>query len=249
MIRGFYAAASGLASQQANLNIIANNIANVSTTGFKAEQAGFSSLIYSNLNGGNGTDYIGVGNGVKLEATGINLTQSELANTDIDTDYAIRGDGFFALQNPETEELTYTRSGSFQLKYDGETKYLIDSNGNNVLNADGEAIEYSTGTAATADADTTAITPGVYQFPNAYALELKGGNQFVATTVSGEAEAVDMTAEDANKPEVISGYLENSGVDISAEMVHMIEAQRGFSFNAKVIQAADDIEKTVNQLR
>ena len=238
-----------MGSQLSNLNIIANNIANVNTSGFKSEQAGFSSLMYKNLNGGDGTDYIGIGHGVKLESTGLDLTQSELASTDIDTDYAIQGDGFFALQNPDTEELFYTRSGSFKLKADGETNYLVDSNGNNVLNADGEAIEYSTDTTTTTDTDTSAITPGVYKFPDSYALEMKGGNQFVATTASGEAEAVDMTAEDENKPKVVSGYLENSNVDVSTEMVHMIEAQRGFSLNSKVIQAADDIEKTVNQLR
>ncbi|MDD2483939.1 MAG: flagellar hook-basal body protein [Eubacteriales bacterium] len=247
MIRGFYAAASGLVSQQANLNIIANNLANANTTGFKPETAGFASLLYKNINGGNAKDYVGIGHGVKIEQTGINLKQGSLINTDIETDYAILGDGFFAVQNEETEELFYTRAGKFDIKVDGETRYLVDAQGFNVLNADGDAIEFSSD--STEEVDENTLQPGVYRFGNAYGLQLVGGNKFAETAISGEAEVVDPTEEDADPPKVVSGYLEGSGVAISEEMVHMIEAQRGFSFNAKIIQAADEIEKTVNQLR
>ncbi len=247
MIRGFYAAASGLVSQQANLSIIANNIANSNTTGYKPQQAGFASLLYENLNGGNSEDYVGVGHGVKIEQTGLNLKQGSPMNTGVDTDYAILGEGFFSVQNEETEELFYTRSGDFGIKTDGETTYLVDARGNNVLNADGEAIEFSSESGE--DVDEALITPGIFRFGNPYGLKLAGGNNYVETAASGEAEAVDPTEEDSNRPKALSGYLEGSGVVISEEMVHMIEAQRGFSFNAKIIQAADEIEKTVNQLR
>ena len=247
MIRGFYAAASGLISQQANMSVIANNIANVNTSGFKEQQTGFSSLIYKSLNGGNEINYVGTGHGVKIEQTNTDFTQAELASTDIDTDYAILGTGFFAVQDPESEEIYYTRDGSFQISTDGSTSYLKDSAGNNVLNADGDAIEYTSD--SDEETDTTAVTPGVYVFPNQYGLKPIGGNTYAATTLSGEAEVVDPTDEDAESVQVVSGYLENSGVDISLEMVHMIEASKGFSFNAKIIQAADDMEKIVNQLR
>jgi len=244
MIRGFYAAASGLVSQQANLNVIANNIANSNTVGFKPEQTAFSSLLYKNLNGGNGTNYIGVGHGVKVKQTGIDMKQGPLQRTNIDTDFAIMGDGFFAVQNEETEELFYTRNGDFGIKVDGETTYLVDAQGFAVLNGDGDAIELTD-----ESGEASAKVPGVFRFANPYGLELVGGSRFAETGLSGEAEAVDPTEEDANLPKVVSGYLEGSGVAISEEMVHMIEAQRGLSFNAKIIQAADEIEKTVNQLR
>jgi flagellar basal body rod protein FlgG len=83
---------------------------------------------------------------------------------------------------------------------------------------------------------------GVYTFPNKYGLELAGGNQYKATEVSGEAEAVE-------KPVIKTGFLENSRVEIAKEMVKMIEASKGFAFGSKVVQTADEMEKVINQLR
>lgn len=243
MIRGFYAAASGLLSQQDHMSIIANNIANLNTTGYKDLQVGFATLFYGNMQGGDGENYVSVGHGARVAQTGIDMTQGEMIETGNDYDYAINGDGFFAVQNPETEEVLYTRAGNFSIKNDGDTLYLVDINGNGVLNADGDAIEI------TSDADEASMTPGVYTFTNPYALKLMGGNTFSATTLSGDAEAVDYTDTETEHPALVSGYLEGSGTEVALEMAHMIEASKSFSLNAKIVQAADDMEKLVNQMR
>lgn len=235
MIRGFYSGASCLVSQQTNLNTIANNMANISTTGYKPQQAAFSSLLYQNIYGGGGEgNYIQSGHGVRIQKTGIDFTQGDLKSTDQPMDCAILGEGFFAIENREDGTITYTRDGSFQMSVDDSDTYLANSAGNYVLDGDGERIEIEDGF------DPAKI--GVYNFPNKYGLELAGGNQYKATELSGEGEAVE-------KPDVKTGYLENSRVQIAQEMVKMIEASKGFSFGSKVVQAADEMEKIINQLR
>ncbi len=248
MIRGFYAGASSLVSQQTNLNTIANNIANVSTTAFKPQQVAFSALMYQSLNGGAGEgNLISNGHGVRVQKTGVDFTQGDLQTTNIKTDCAILGNGFFSIENSADGTITYTRDGNFKYSLDGENTYLANSAGNYVLDAEGERIEI---TGITKDAsgnvtseggfDSTKV--GVYTFPNQYGLELAGGNQYKATDLSGEAEAVE-------KPVIKTGFLENSRVQIAQEMVKMIEASKGFAFGSKVVQTADEMEKIINQLR
>jgi len=248
MIRGFYAGASCLISQQTNLNTIANNMANISTTAYKPQQAAFSALMYQNINGGAGEgNYISNGHGVRIQKTGIDFTQGDLKSTNMPMDCAILGEGFFAIENREDGTLTYTRDGDFQLSLDGETAFLANSAGNYVLDAEGERIEVS-GVTTDADGNVTSqggfdsAKVGVYKFANQYGMELAGGNQYKDTELSGEAEAVE-------KPEVKAGYLENSRVQIAQEMVKMIEASKGFSFGSRVVQTADEMEKVINQLR
>ncbi len=250
MIRGFYAGASSLVTQQTNMNTIANNIANISTTGYKPQQAAFSALMYQSLYGGAGEgNYISSGHGVRVQKTGIDFTQGDLKSTNMPMDCAILGDGFFAIENREDGTVTYTRDGSFQLSVDDSSGYLVNSAGNYVLDADGERIEVDEKTTKTDSKGNTTTTGGfdstqvgVYQFTNQYGLELAGGNQYKATELSGEAEAVE-------KPTIKVGYLENSRVQIAQEMVKMIEASKGFSFGSKVVQTADEMEKVINQLR
>ncbi|MBR0597551.1 flagellar hook-basal body protein [Sinanaerobacter chloroacetimidivorans] len=233
MIRGFYAAASGLISQQTNLNTIANNVANISTTGFKPQQASFLSLLYANLNGGDGNT-ISSGHGVKVEKTGIDFTQGNLIKTDREMDMAILGDGFFAIENREDGTVTYTRDGTFQIGMEDDDPYLVNASGNYVLDRDGDRIELEDGF------DPAEV--GVFVFENKYGLLLVGGNQFAVTESSGEAEEME-------EPNVKTGYLEGSRVQIAQEMVKMIEASKGFSFNSRIVQATDEMEKMTNQLR
>ncbi len=155
------------------------------------------------------------------------------------------GEGFFAVENREDGTVTYTRDGSFQLSVDGSETWLVNSAGNYVLDGDGERIQITEVTTDAAGNVTGGFDPavvGVYRFANQYGLELAGGNQYRATELSGEGEAVE-------EPEVKSGYLEGSRVQIAQEMVKMIEASKGFSLGSKVVQTADEMEKVINQLR
>ncbi len=239
-----------MVSQQTNLNTIANNIANVSTTAFKPQQAAFSSLMYQSLNGGAGEgNEISTGHGTRIQKTGVDFTQGDLKSTNVPTDCAILGEGFFAVENREDGTITYSRDGAFQFSVDGSNTYLVNSAGNYILDADGERIEIPA-TITTKDANGNETTTGgfdaskvgVYRFPNQYGLELAGGNQYKATELSGEAEVVE-------NPTIKTGFLENSRVQIAQEMVKMIEASKGFSFGSKVVQTADEMEKVINQLR
>jgi len=246
MIRGFYTGASAMISQQTNLNTIANNLANANTTAYKPQQAAFSALMYQNVYGGGGEgNHIATGHGVKVQKTGIDFTQGELRNTGMPYDCAIMGEGFFAIENREDGTITYTRDGSFQLAVDGSEAWLVNSDGNYVLDADGERIQITEARTDAAGKVTGGFNPdvvGVFRFPNQYGLELAGGNQYRATELSGEAEAVE-------NPEIRTGYLEGSRVQLAQEMVKMIEASKGFSFGSRIVQTADEMEKVINQLR
>lgn len=111
MIRGFYTAVSGIKSQQSGMDAIANNIANISTTGYKAQHTAFSSLLYKSINGGSGG--IAMGHGARISGTKLTLSQGDLTATGQAYDFAVDGEGFFALQGADKNDRVYTRDGSF----------------------------------------------------------------------------------------------------------------------------------------
>ncbi len=139
----FYTAGVGAKAHQSKLDVIGNNIANVNTTAYKAQNAGFVDLLYSNIRDTAGTNTsLKVGSGTRVEKTDINFEGSGVQATDNPTDYAIIGSGFFAVQDPATNEVYYTRDGSFQhsLRNDGEF-YLTTANGELVLDKNFEQIK------------------------------------------------------------------------------------------------------------
>lgn len=233
MIRGFYAAKTGMISQQNALNIIGNNVANINTLGFKPQVAAFASLLYENIDGGAGAQ-ISTGHGAKIQKIGIDFTQGELEPTRRELDCAIAGDGFFGILNKETNTTTYTRDGVFQISVEGDQKFLVNLAGNYVLGKDGNPLNI------TADFDSELV--GVFSFPNRYGLELLGSNQFAETNASGQAQVDNVSV-------IRSGYLESSATDSATEMVKVLKANSGFSFNSRILQSTDEMEKTVNQLR
>jgi flagellar basal-body rod protein FlgG len=235
MIRGFYAARSGVLGQQQNMNTIANNIANIGTMGYKPQQAAFSTLLYAKVHGGAGV-MLNTGHGSRVEHTAVNYAQGGLADTALPTDMAIIGEGFFAVMGGEDGEIFYTRDGQFKYSADGDTKYLVDVNGCYVLDASGAEIELAD------DAEIAPENVGVFRFPNRHGLSLVGSNRLAATEVSGEAEAME-------QPTVRAGCLERSGVSAALEMVRMIESQRAFSFNTRVLTAIDEMDDVANQMR
>ncbi|MDR1134992.1 MAG: flagellar hook-basal body protein [Clostridiales Family XIII bacterium] len=235
MIRGFYASRSGIIGQQQNMNVIANNFANISTNGYKAQEAAFSTLIYAKVQGGAGTT-VSTGHGARVQSTAVDYSQGGLQETGVPTDMAILGEGFFAVTTGDGEDVYYTRNGEFKYSVDGDAKFLVDSAGAYVLDPDGSPVELEGG---------EEITPGrigVYKFPNRHGLELLGYNRLAATEVSGEAELVEEAV-------IRQGSLERSGVTASEEIVRMIEASRAFGFNTRVLQTIDEMEGVANQLR
>ncbi|MDR2909713.1 MAG: flagellar hook-basal body protein [Oscillospiraceae bacterium] len=240
MIRGFYTARSGLLAQQENMNVVANNMANVNTVGYKSMKVSFTDLMYRNLNRATAEEPAIVGSGVKINKVDTNINQGPPQATNNYLDFCITGDGYFAVQNAEGET-EYTRSGNFIMSIDESGGYwLAAANGERVLNAEGEPIELPLDESGTPQLDSSQI--GVFGFSNPYGLSKLGDNRYIATNTSGEATALE-------NPSVKSGYLEGSGVEVSVEMVKVIESQRAFSFNSRMIQVADEIEQTVNGLR
>ncbi|MEI8216990.1 MAG: flagellar hook-basal body protein [Eubacteriales bacterium] len=239
MIRGFYAAASGMQVQQNNLNTIANNMANVSTTAFKPQQTSFADMLYETTKAPLGT--VSYGSGVKTNGVVTNFVQGDLTKTDIEKDCALMGPGFFAVQDKLSGTVFYTRDGSFKTGMEASSSYLVNAAGDYVLDAAKAKISLAkdpvTGMGAY---DPSKI--GIFNIPNIYALKQVGGNKYSAGEDAG-------TVEKSLNTTIHPGYLESSAVDISIEMVKVIEASKAFSFNSRIIQTADEIEKTINQLR
>jgi flagellar basal body rod protein FlgG len=242
MIRGFYAARSGLLGQQQNMNIIANNFANINTAGFKPQQASFEALLYAKVNGGAGV-MINTGHGSRVESSPVNFEQSGLVATEVPTDMAIIGDGFFAVEGGEEGDIYYTRDGRFSYSLDGDMKYPVDGSGRYLLDADGARIELEGREELTPD------MPGVFRFPNRHGLTLAGSNVFAAAEDEELGASPAGDAEPVEGPDVRAGYLERSGVSAASEVVRMIESQRAFSFNARALTTIDEMDDVANQMR
>ncbi|MBZ8131783.1 flagellar basal-body rod protein FlgG [Afifella sp. IM 167] len=259
-MRALAIAATGMSAQQTNVEVIANNIANINTTSFKRARAEFSDLLYQaeraagvpNAGGGNpvpeGTR-IGLGTRT-LGVRNLHL-QGPLAQTGNPLDLAIDGRGWFQITNPAGETV-YTRAGSFNKGPNGE-----------LVTIDGYTVE----PAMTFPADTTEITVNesgeVYaqvagqaapqllgqitlvNFANDAGLEPLGNNLYRETVASGQATTG--TAADTGFGKIHQGYLESSNVDPVTELTELISAQRAYEMNSKVIQAADEMAGTVSK--
>ena len=172
-----------------------------------------------------------VGSGSKIDKTDTLFNEGTLIQTDKETDYAILGDGFFAIQ--KEDEILYTRTGAFTVgNIDGENYLMLDSG--YVLDNNEEPIILTEG--------ENEINIGVYKFTNNYDLERVGSNLFRIANENAEYEISEVA-------EVKRGYIEGSNVVLSQEMVKMIQTQRAFQFNSRIIQVADEIEQTINSLR
>lgn len=240
MIRGFYTARSGLNAHQEHMNTIANNIANVNTVGFKPMRTAFTDLMYQNLNREPENEAL-VGHGVKINKNDVLMAAGAYETTQRSLDFAItQENGFFALQD-SFGEVYYTRDGNFHLSNDDDTFYLVGSNGEYVLDEDGEVIEVEFDE-DTYEMDFDPAVIGVYTFSNPYGLSLVGVNRFIETDISGEATALE-------EPTLQVGVLEGSGVGIADEMTNVIEASKAFSFSSRMVQVADEVEQTINSLR
>lgn len=260
MIRALYTAASGMSAQQANLDTVANNLANSSTTGFRRRNLQFEDMYYQNLvtpgaAQTTSTTQAGlqIGLGTHAVSTEVVNTQGDFNQTGNQLDLAISGAGFFQITRPDGTT-AYTRDGSFHLNSSGQ---MTDANGELLspsitipTNATNVSISQYGVVTATLPGQTTAATLGQIQlatFPNAGGLSSVGGNLLVATGASGNA-IVDNPGGTTGLGTLQQGYLEASNVDVVEEFVQMVLAQRAYESNSKVIKTADDMYSQVNNI-
>jgi flagellar basal-body rod protein FlgG len=258
MLRALYSAAAGMESQQMNLDVISNNLANVNTTGFKESKLQFQDLLYQTTRAagsqqGGGNELPGslqIGQGAIPIATERIFTQGDLSQTGGNLDIAIQGGGFFQVQMPDGS-LAYTRDGAFKTDAEGR---IVTSDGypvqggfepvptgttNITISASG-AITYTTASG------TTSSQIQLANFNNPGGLQAMGQNLYTETDASGTAQLGDPTQNGLG--ELQQGYLELSNVSVVQEMVNLILAQRAYEVNSKAVQAADQMMQDSNNL-
>jgi len=251
-------AATGMHAQQTNVNVIANNIANINTTAFKRARAEFTDLLYqaeraagvANRGGaGEVPEGAQVGLGVRTAAVRNLHLQGSLAQTGNHLDVALNGHGWFQVTSPDGETL-YTRAGSFNTNARGElvTKdgYLVQPKMTIPTNAT-EIVINESGTVFARPSGSTTLTElgqlSLANFVNEAGLEPLGNNLYQQTEASGRP--TPGVAGDPGFATIRQGYLENSNVDAVKEITELIAAQRAYEMNSKVIRTADEMMGTV----
>jgi flagellar basal-body rod protein FlgG len=259
MVRSLYSSASGMEAQQANLDVIANNLANVNTTGFKRSKIEFQDLLYETTRApgaeqGSGTQLptgIQVGHGSRVVATSKVFTEGELTQTGEQLDLAINGDGFFQVQMPDGT-LAYTRDGALKRSSTGQittSDGLPLQGGFQPLAAGttGVTISSSGEVTATSSSGTQNFQVQLVRFTNPSGLNSIGGNLYTESLASGTPETG--TPGENGYGTLQQGYLEMSNVKVVQEMVNMIVAQRAYEVNSKAVQSADEMMQESNNLR
>jgi len=260
-MQALHTAATGMAAQELNVQVISNNIANLRTTGFKKQTAAFQDLIYEHVRrvGAQSSDQgtilpvgIDIGGGVRTAGTPRSMTQGTLSQTGNDLDLAITGEGFFKIQMPDGT-FTYTRDGTFQMDAQGR---VVNAQGNPVQptitipqNASGITINAQGQLSVTLPGSTTPTTVGqigLTRFINKAGLQPVGNNQFTDTPSSGAPQ--DGVANTDSFGSITQGSLEQANVDVVSEMSDLIAAQRAYEMNAKVISAADQMMQSTTAL-
>lgn len=259
MLRSLYSAAAGMESQQLNLDVISNNLANVNTTGFKKSKAEFQELLYQTTRApgadqGSGNILptgIQIGQGSRAVATERIFTNGDLTQTGEQLDVAVQGDGFFEVQMPDGT-LAYTRDGGFKTSADGR---IVTSDGlplqagfqpvpagttNITIGAQGN-VTY------TGANGTTSFQVQLVRFANPAGLESMGSNLYKETAASGTPQLG--TPGTNGFGTLNQGYLELSNVKVVEEMVNLIMAQRAYEVNSKAVQAADEMMQQSNNLK
>lgn len=253
MIRAMYTAATGMQAQQLNMDVIANNLANVNTHGFKKSSAEFQDLLYQTIvEPGAPTSAttknptgIQVGLGVKPVAVQKAFAQGDLASTGGQLDLAIEGDGFFRVILPDGNP-AYTRAGAFKINSDGQLVtadgYALDPTISIPNDAQAIIVAEDGSVSVRTPGNTTPSTVGTLtasRFPNNAGLRAMGRNLFEETDSSGAV--VTGIFGQAGYGRVSQGFLETSNVSVVEEMVKMITGQRSYEANTKVITTADEM--------
>lgn len=246
MINAFYAAKSGTKNYQYYLDAVGNNIANVNTASFKAQNVSFTDLLYTNIQGPDGAEQnLQTGNGSKiLESRDMSQGTSSSGSSQLDV--MIKGNGFFALQG-EDGSISYTRTSNFNVSEIDGLKYLVNGNGEFVLDEKLEKIVITSTDditfASSKEAQNGAITLGIFSFDNPDELIATSNGKYEISAGSTLIAQLD------NESTIVTNMIESSNVELVSEMAKMIIAQRGFQANAKMIQTADEMEQYASNLR
>ena len=255
-------AATGMAAQQMRVDVTAHNIANMSTTGFNARRAEFSDLHYQQIRtpgivtAGTGEilpSGVQLGLGVRAAAVSLEVRQGSVRQTGGELDIAIEGDGYIEIELP-SGETAYTRDGSLKLTGDGE---VVTSDGYR-LNADVTVPIDVTNIEINREGGVFAVFSGevdsqqigdiqIASFINDKGLQAIGDNLFLETAASGPPSVGSPGQE--GRGTLRQGYIEESSVDVVSEITELIEAQRGYELNSKVLSAADEMLSTTSRIR
>ena len=262
MIRALYSAASGMNAQQMNVDNISNNLANANTTGYKMRRAEFQDLMYQNMvqpGAQSGAQTIvpaglQVGLGTRPISNEIIQTQGNFSQTDNPLDVAIQGKGFFQITQADGT-IAYTRDGSFQL----------DANGN-IVNSSGLSLSpqisvppQAQSVTIAADGTVSYMLPGqsaaqvggqiqLANFQNPAGLNSMGGNLYTPTTASGQPIVGNPGGSDGLGT-LMQGYQEGSNVNVVEEFINLIQSQRAYEANSKVVKAADEMYQQINNIK
>lgn len=257
MNMSFYNAAVGAYQQQLRMNVQAQNIANVNTQGYRAERAAFGELMNMNVTGIDDSR-LPKGTGARMIHAPIDFTSRGFTDTGRNFDFAINGDGFFALFDPETQEISFTRDGSFtmtqfwippaedavpEVDENGEeiepqptgVWRLSDNQGRCVLDPQGNFIVIDP------ENQDAALELGVFDYAIHYGMQHADSSRLLATDLNGQLYL--------GTGEVKRGLLEMSNTDLTQEFIKVIESQRAFSYALKMVITSDEIESTFNGLR
>ena len=261
MIRSLWTSATGMQAQALNLDVIANNLANVNTAGFKKSRAEFQDLLYETLRpAGTSSSQdtqvptgIQIGHGTRPSTVLKIFSQGSMENTKNELDLAIEGDGFFQIILPNGET-AYTRDGSFKLDSDGR---IVNSDGFALepeISIPSDALSISVGIDGTVSVlqagDSTPSEIGTIElarFVNPAGLISTGRNLYITSEASGD-EMTGTPGEDG-LGSIAQGFLEMSNVSVVDEMVSMITAQRAYEVNSKSIQTADEMLQMANNIK
>jgi flagellar basal-body rod protein FlgG len=257
MNMSFYNAAVGAYQQQLRMNVQAQNIANVNTQGYRAERAAFGELMNRNVDGIDNSR-LPKGTGARMIHAPIDFSSRGFTDTGRNFDFAINGDGFFALFDPDTQEISFTRDGSFtmtqfwippaedaapEVDENGEeiepqptsVWRLSDNQGRCVLDPEGNFIVVDP------DNQKAPLDLGVFDYAIHYGMQHADSSRLLATDLNGQLYL--------GTGEVKQGLLEMSNTDLTQEFIKVIESQRAFSYALKMVITSDEIESTFNSLR
>ncbi|WP_134706187.1 flagellar basal-body rod protein FlgG [Rahnella sp. CJA17(1/100)] len=260
MIPSLYIAKTGLDAQQTNMDVIANNLANVSTNGFKRQRAVFEDLLYQTVRqpGAQSSEQtnlpsgLQIGTGVRPVSTERLFSQGNLSQTSNSKDIAVKGEGFFQVQLPDGTT-AYTRDGSFQVDQNGQ---MVTSSGYQVIPAitvPANALSMTVGrdgiVSVTTQGQTAAQQVGqltLSTFINNSGLESLGENLYQETQSSGAPTESTPGLNGAGL--LYQGYVETSNVNVAEELVNMIQTQRAYEINSKAVSTSDEMLQKLSQL-